>query len=213
MKSFASSRLVGVLALTIFVIFCPLSACQNTAASPEAIPDSTSHPQITAETSHDDIITVHSFSRVKLYDTPEELAQDSDLIVNGKVLNQQEVYDIDDTIPFTIVQVEVGDVLKGTPNNAVIEVRQTGLLEESFVVNGSNYLFFLVPSDLEGPQAEQYYITGATAGLYEVETPANSTTAARSKTTAATLERVDTESGDDLPSTMTVADLRDAINQ
>lgn len=84
-----------------------------------------------------------SFSRVQLFSSLEEMADDSNEIVMGVVRSQEEVYDIDDTTPFVLTYVTVVDAQKGVLRAGdEIIVRQTGFAEESLLENGSTYLLF-----------------------------------------------------------------------
>ena len=56
-----------------------------------------------------------------------------------------------------------------------------------------------MPSGLDGELAGHYYINGVTAGIYQVEAPT-----ARSRSQQPGLQRVDVESGDDLPNAVSM---------
>lgn len=82
------------------------------------------------------------------------------------------IRDIDDITDFTLLDVKVSQTLKGTVNSGSIIVRQTGSAEqgsaETLLQTGDVVMLFLTPTDLPGEQSSQYYVTGATAGVYRV---------------------------------------------
>lgn len=73
---------------------------------------------------------------------------------------------------------------------------------------GSNYLLFLVHSGLSGDLASQYYVTGADAGIYLAAATAKAKvqtgTATEQDISGGTFNRVNNDSGDNLPATLTV---------
>ncbi len=141
-----------------------------------------------------------SYSRVQLFSSLDEMADDSDEVATVVVDSQEEVYDIDETTPFVLTRVTVQEGYKGSLHGGdEIIVRQTGFVEESLLENGSSYLLYLVPSGLDGELAGHYYINGVTAGIYQVEAPT-----ARSRSQQPGLQRVDVESGDDLPNAVSM---------
>jgi hypothetical protein len=111
-----------------------------------------------------------SGSRHALYDSDDAMVRDSTDIVVGTV--QGSSVDGDATVATIEVEnaptnpslgsnidaetetIEVGDV---------IEVRQQ---TDPKLSTGSQYLLYLTPTGLSGEAAEQYYITGAVAGMY-----------------------------------------------
>jgi hypothetical protein len=156
--------------------------------------------------------TGSSLSRVHLYSTLEELTDESVLVILGTVANQETAYDINDSIAFTLATVEVSSIEKGDlEGTAEIIVRQTGALErgESILQSGETYLFYLVASGLEGDLANQYYITGATAGVYRVDqNPQDGDDGSYGL-----LERVDKDSEDLLPDEATLTQVRSIIQE
>lgn len=134
-----------------------------------------------------------SGSRHTLYDSIDGLAADSSSIVVGEVTSQSRDGDA------TISAVEVANApdnpqLGGNlPEPAepvtvgeTIEVRQDAA---PFLESGEQYLLFITPTQLSGDAADQYFITGAVAGLYVRE--------------GDEFQRVVTDSGDELPDTIT----------
>lgn len=165
-----------------------------------------------------------SISRAELYSSTQELTAASDLVVIGRVLETSVVQDIDGVTDFTLSQVSVLRTIHGDINgSADITVRQTGSPSqgpsEALLAKDDVAMLFLVKSGLDGDLAKQYYVTGVTAGLYR----ANPTTVALQSGTPLTtpqafadggagvnlrFNRVDAESGDNLPASLTIADVR-----
>ena len=132
-----------------------------------------------------------SGSRVELYGSLAELAGASDAVVTGTVGDQRTVADIPGSdLPFVLSDVTVDGVLSGHLSpGAVVVVRETSGVEE--LEPGDAYLLYLVASGLPGSAAAQFYVTGATAGVYE-------------RSSADAYERADEDSGDTLPATTEV---------
>lgn len=153
-----------------------------------------------------------SISRATLYGSIADLAAASDVVVVGTVASQKVVADIDGTTQFTVSTIDVSSVLKGDVESASqIVVRQTGSADqpsgETFMTPGSTYLLYLVASGLDGDLANQYYVTGATAGIYEAQQTAAATSATGSDASSAqTFSRVNVDSSDTLPATVTLED-------
>lgn len=153
-----------------------------------------------------------SISRATMYSSIADLASASDAVVIGSVASQKVAADVDGTTEFTLSTIDVSSVLKGdVQDKSQIVVRQTGSTKqpsgETFMTEGATYLLYLVKSGLDGDLAKQYYVTGATAGLYA----AQQSSAAKSATGSSagseqTFSRVNVDSGDTLPATVTVAD-------
>lgn len=155
-------------------------------------------------------------SRVTLYQSVDDMFNDSDLVVIGTVQNTSVVQDIDDITDFTLSDVFVEQTIFGdSVNKNMITVRQTGSSEqqtgESFMSPGDCVLLFLVHSGLDGELADQYYITGATAGWYELNAVDDmqllSTDSDNINYSQFSFERVDMDSGDTLPSTLSPDEL------
>lgn len=107
---------------------------------------------------------------------------------------------------FVLAAVEVSSVEKGdVQEGSTIIVRQTGYLEDSLLEDGGTYLFYLVPTGLEGDLADQYYVTGVTAGIYEKVTVDSQSSASDS------FVRVAPDSGDELPESLTSKELKEAV--
>lgn len=141
-----------------------------------------------------------SISRSEIYQSVSQLADDSDAIIIGTVESSENVSDIDLSTEFVLATVKVADTEKGniTTGDTVI-VRQTPLSDAQLMSKGATYLLYLTESGLEGELASQYYVTGVTAGIYE-----KTQTSARS---AASFERFDKASGDDLPDMIAASEI------
>ncbi|GAA1326317.1 hypothetical protein ACFSWE_16585 [Leucobacter albus] len=121
-----------------------------------------------------------SFDREQIYASAIEMREDSDLVAIGTVNQIREAQDIEgsDTI-ITISEVDMKEVVKWDDKvdsriGDVIEVRQFGSKDSgsaappvTLLEAGKTYLLFLTSSGLGGELAAQYYVTGASAGLYE----------------------------------------------
>ena len=158
-------------------------------------------------------------SRAKLYQSAEQMADDSDLIVVGSVGDTRTVQDLDDTTDFTLADVKVLTTIKGDAGGDTVVVRQTGSPEQSgsdlLMSSGDTVMLFLVHSGLDGELADQYYITGATAGLYSIDAVDSMSSLARgddSPADDAHFQRVDMQSGDSLPQTLTMEDVEAMTN-
>lgn len=146
-------------------------------------------------------------SRSDIYDSLNDMDDATDVVVTGEVRSQKTAYDIDDITAFTLAQVYVSSVEKGEiEQNKSITVRLSGTTEQSPLKNGAKYAFFLVHSGLEGALATQYYVTGSTAGIYEIAGREDRSETVRN------LVRVDKGSGDTLPETLSLSDLEAAID-
>lgn len=153
-------------------------------------------------------------SRAKLYQSAEQMADDSDLIVVGSVGDTRTVQDLDDTTDFTLADVKVLTTIKGDAGGDTVVVRQTGSPEQGdsdlLMSPGDTVMLFLARSELDGELADQYYITGATAGLYAmdaVDVAADTTQEGDPPADGARFRRVDMQSGDSLPQTLTTEDV------
>lgn len=150
-------------------------------------------------------------SRVKLYDSEKSLADDSVAIVIGRVTDQSvERGILDDSTDFTINDISIFSKIKGgdevDPGN-VIKVRQTGSEEQvsgdKLLDDGVTYLLYLSPSGLDGALSQQYYITGATAGVYQAdESSSNTVNMQNDNGNGFIFKRVNADSGDNLPETI-----------
>lgn len=143
-------------------------------------------------------------TRVSLYASEEALAADSSLIVVGDVDNQVVKQDLDGGLDFTLSTIRISDVVKGSNRFHVgdtVVVRQHGSDEQPppgpILDAEGTFLLYLTPSGLGGKLGAQFYITGATAGVYE-----SATGGAQSRSVTAaddSFVRFDPESGDSLP--------------
>ena len=110
-------------------------------------------------------------SRIRLYESVSEMADDSALVVTGRVVETRTVQDIDDHTDFTLSTVEVRESNEARTGD-LITVRQFGSDEQAplvpLLVTGQDYLLFLTSSGLKGELASHYYVTGSNAGLYEL---------------------------------------------
>ncbi len=154
-------------------------------------------------------------SRHTLYSDVSVLSGDSEAIVDV-VVKSQEV--VQEEIPYTLSTVTVIAPLrpKGlasnkeaaaevTPEEQIV-IRQMGSVDEEEVPApllevGHRYLLFITSTKLEGDAASQFYVTGVSAGIYRTESSAGA------RGGDVTYTRVDRDSGDDLPPTLTAADL------
>lgn len=144
-------------------------------------------------------------SRAKMYDSEQQLAQDSTVIVVGNVDGQATLEQGDDGhTKFTVSSVIVAEKIKGGDDadaGRIIQVRQTGAEGESqhdpILQDDVTYLLYLSPSGLSGDAAAQYYVTGATAGMYMADT--NHLIPDRRTIDTLVFKRVDAQSGDSLP--------------
>lgn len=163
-----------------------------------------------------------SQSRVRIYESMVELEDDSPLIITGEISRTSVIRDIDDITDFTLLDVKVSQTLKGTVNSGSIIVRQTGSAEqgsaETLLHTGDVVMLFLTPTDLPGEQSSQYYVTGATAGVYRVtDDTQQSWNVLRSQHGNASdawqpvFERVNVDSGDELPSELTPAQVYEQV--
>ena len=157
-------------------------------------------------------------SRVRLYSSVGEIADDSAVVATGRVTAQRVVRDIDEDTDFTLSTVRVLSVKKAGEDDIStgdsIVVRQTGSSDqpsgESFLAPGGAYLLYLTASGLPGTQADQFYVTGATAGVYRLQLEASSSPSVDAQQERAAAEpttefvRQDPDSGDSLPSTLSL---------
>jgi len=152
-------------------------------------------------------------TRAQLYSDIDALASDSVAIAVGTVTSQRVATDIDDATAFTISSFEVTESVKSdgfTDAGKVVDVRQVGSPDgpapTDLLTPGSTYLLYLTASGLDGELGSQYYVTGASAGLYEQATSAQS----RSGTdnSSSRFVQVDATEGEDLPAEVDVNDLR-----
>ncbi len=130
-------------------------------------------------------MTYSSSSRVKLYGSTAELAADSAMVALVTVIKQQEYPATDSTSAYTASTAVVGQQFrpqgiseKSTlnekyPIGSEVIIRQLGsksMIDEdgknSTLSDGGTYLVFLTLSGVVGAQANEFYITGVTAGLY-----------------------------------------------
>ena len=166
----------------------------------------------TAQTSGNATTSKGEISRVKMYDSVKAITDDSDLVIVGTVANQRVVQDIDDETDFTLSTVKVITTKKGDAGDETVVVRQTGSTKNqtagAMMKTGSTYLLFLVHSGLSGDLASQYYVTGADAGIYlasaTAKAKAQTGTATEQDISGETFNRVNSDSGDNLPATLTV---------
>lgn len=113
-------------------------------------------------------------SVAQVYESLSEISTGSDVVVIGAVTGQNVVRDITETDDFTISEFTVTDVIKGdVAEGDTLEVRQIGSSGEgtdsenaAMLTEGQTYLLYLVHSGLDGDLASQYYVTGASAGIY-----------------------------------------------
>jgi hypothetical protein len=152
-------------------------------------------------------------TRAQLYSDIDELASDSVAIAVGTVTAQRVATDIDDATAFTISSFEVTESVKSdgfTDVGRTVDVRQVGSPEGSaptdLLAPGNTYLLYLTASGLDGELSSQYYVTGASAGLYAQATSEQS----RSGTDepSSRFVQVDATDGENLPAEVNVDELR-----
>ena len=140
-----------------------------------------------------------SGSRHALYESIDELAADSSVVVVGTAGAQH----ADGSTTVSSVEVtnvpanpQLGANLEAGTSSVsvgeVVAVRQEG---DSVLSSGEEYLLFLTSSMLPGDAAAQYFVTGAVAGIYQRD--------------GDVFRRVELDSGDQLPETITIADAAD----
>lgn len=109
-------------------------------------------------------------SRVRLYDSLAEMADDSDKVAVVRVRRQWTAADITPETDFTLSEVEA--VLSRSRDGVGdrLVVRQFGSSNQPAPVPllkvGRAYLLFLTSSGLEGELASHYYVTGSNAGIF-----------------------------------------------
>ena len=141
-------------------------------------------------------------SRTRLYSSVSEMAKDSAIVVVGTVLSDSVTADIDPVTEFTLASVRVDKVVdqnQRSPIGANVVVRQAGsptqMSQIPLLKTGKQYLLFLTASGLDGEQAEQFYVTGANAGIYENRSGGDA------------FAQVQRQVGEDLPMTISERDV------
>ncbi len=153
-------------------------------------------------------------SRHTLYGDVRSLAADSSAVVEVEIGKQ---FAVEEDMPITISTAVVlanhapeglGLSLKNTSQISVgeeITVRQMGNVDvESspvpILTEGGHYLLFLTPSMLEGAAASQFWVTGGSAGIYELSSGSP-------RGIDAEYTHVESDEGDTLPASLTVEEL------
>lgn len=150
--------------------------------------------------------SVHA-SRVRFYSSLKDMKADSAVVVQGVVTSQRVTRDIDPDTVFTVSTLTIQNAVKGKANlkRSTVEIRQFGATKEdgpaTMLQNGSAYILYLTRSGLPGPQADQYYVTGGSAGMYG----AGIALASQSKSQATKFSQVERDNGDNLPLTVDLA--------
>lgn len=155
-----------------------------------------------------------SASRAELYGSLAELTAASSLVVAGVAGDQRTAADVTPTLDSTLTAFEVAATVEpedGPSEGRTIVVRQTGSADQPppagpLLEPGRAYLLFLTASGLPGELAEQFYVTGVTAGLYTARDPASVLVASGDWGTAVFDEAAAGE-GDVLPDAVTAADV------
>ena len=157
-------------------------------------------------------------SRVKLYNSVSDVAGDSSIVVSGLVDSQTEVAETSTTSPYVASTLTVtasyspAGLAANVAQSSVkvgdkIVVRQIGTLGSSsdtpYLTPKTGYLLFLAPTGLAGAPSNNYYVTGATAGLYKSATGKIAVLTAGS----ASFSKEGNE-GDKLPATLSASDLQ-----
>lgn len=109
-----------------------------------------------------------------VYETVEELSEESDLIVVGiakEPADFEERLETGSTIPLSRFVFEVSEVIKGDKNTKQIYVIQTGKHDsddmETKLKAGEKYILFLVLQSFRGEPA--YYCVGGEQGIFRIE--------------------------------------------
>jgi hypothetical protein len=142
------------------------------------------------------------------YESLDELAGDSDLIVTGLATSNEERREANDpSLDWTITTVKIASTIKsesGDLTGTSIVVRQTGskarpIMGWPILVEDTTYLLALQES--KGPDAlpSEYFISGGSTGLFEASDD--------SRDGAPVFKAVARDSGDDLPEAVTTTDL------
>jgi hypothetical protein len=154
-------------------------------------------------------------SRATLYADATALAGDSSAVVEVVVESQESVQEeLAYTLSTVTVIASVAPQGLAANSNGVstiapeeeLVIRQLGPSDQSsdqvpILETGERYLLFLTPTMLDGDAASQYYVTGASAGIYQA--------AGAEDGENVSYARVDADSGDTLPATLTTAELDD----
>jgi hypothetical protein len=134
-------------------------------------------------------------SRAVLYDSIEGLASDSTAIVIGTVSDQRT--DGDATVSsIEVLSAPTSPQLGATaPEAEPVSVGDTVAVRQDpssrpLLDPGKEYMLWLTPTMLDGDAANEFFITGSNAGIYLVDGDIG--------------HRVTTETGDELPETITI---------
>lgn len=108
----------------------------------------------------------YEVSRVRGYDTLEELMEESDLVVVAQVTDKYDVTEVHG-LPFTRRTVTPTEIIKGTALDPLI-VRVIGTPEdEGALVPGTTHLLYLKQFSFEpGELLDEYVVVGVYAGDY-----------------------------------------------
>lgn len=110
-------------------------------------------------------------TRVRGYKSVKELKDDSDVVAIVTVGASRVARDVDDVTDFTLSECRVSRHIKGKASrDASLIVRQLGSSGQATPVpllrENHQYLLFLTRSGLAAPLDEQFYVTGADAGIF-----------------------------------------------
>ncbi|WJY00377.1 hypothetical protein [Curtobacterium sp. 458] len=149
-------------------------------------------------------------SRVQLYDSVPALAGDSSIVVAGTVSSQETVSDLSEGGVFTLSTFTVTKSAKtdsAHPDGSTITVRQIGSPKTSgpapFLEQGKSYLLYLHPSELEGELATHFFVTGGSAGIYEMQ-QSDAARSAGGVTEDTEFTKAPSDEGDELPEVLTL---------
>ncbi|QOD09486.1 hypothetical protein [Rathayibacter toxicus] len=159
-------------------------------------------------------------TRIKLYSSIEDLAGDSAAVIVGTVSGQKAETDstgnqvtvstfvVSEQIPTTKVGTHLGKAPASIQSGTTVSVRQLGAsdivgLAAPILRQNQSYLLFVTPSMLPGDEAQQFSITGASAGYYQKKVAPSSVDEA-----APTFEKVGDEEGDVLPGLVNPSELK-----
>lgn len=199
------TKAIGVAIAVLICATCTLSACSTDTTQAQADDGtSSSHGQTNGSTSTE-------FSRVKLYETLDDLAADSSLIVIGTAEAVEVTHDIDGLTPFSVFNVAVSEVLKGdVAVGDTVVMRQTGGEGDPGVLeDGQTALLYLTPTGLDGELASQYYPVGVTAGVYVLDGDVAALSA--DNDSAATFSHTVTDTGDSIPNVLSLEEAKDSL--
>lgn len=118
----------------------------------------------------------------------------------------------------TLHDVAIANVIKGDAEpGGTLVLRQTGKDDPSILRDHETALLFLLPSGLPGDLADQFFPKGVYAGIYMLDDDADlaaltSDTDGSGSSDGVDFNRLIIDSGDDLPQTVSLGEIRDAAD-